>query len=493
VVVSVAQSARISPAKLLIPLAYASLIGGMLTLIGTPPNIVVSDQLRAATGTPFAFFSFTPVGALMMAIGIGYMLLIGRHLLPNRTRIAELAAESDPADVNSLLESYQLPGNLYRLRVRQASPLVGQTPAQAELRTRYHVNILALQHAAHGRQAQQPTQPAQPDTPLQADDILVVKGSSQHVNQLAQEQLLGIQPAEDAAGNLIARELGIVEVLLTPRSRLIGRTLRDARFRDTYGVTVLAIMRLGEPVSGLTSQTELRFGDTLLVQATWAQIGELRREHNDFVVVGEPRGVETARYDTRRAPLALAIMVAMLAIITIEALPTVTAVLLAAVLMVLTRCVVIEDVYNTMSWESLVLIAAMLPMATALEITGGMIFIADAITGTLGSIGPLAVLAGIFALTSLFSQFISNTATTVLMAPIALQAAAGLGIAPEPLLMAAAVAASTAFATPIASPVNTLVLGPGGYRFGDFIRVGIPLQILLLLVSVLILPLLFPF
>lgn len=492
VVVSLALNARLSPAKLLIPLAYASLIGGMLTLIGTPPNIVVSNQLQAAGMQPFGFFAFTPIGLIALVIGLAYMLVIGRRLLPEHTRpigAADLAEEAPtPLELAAI---YRLPDNLFRVRVRRGSPMVGQTLAHTKLRTKYYVNVLEIQSGNEQKPQANKRSIATPETVLQIDDVLYVKGRAEDVAHLANEQVLGIMPSDDGAHPL-SQELGVVEALLTLRSQLIGRTLQETRFRDTYGVTVLAILRLGKPIEGRTSQTELRFGDTLLVQGAWEQIAQLREERNNFVVVGQQRELTATRYETRRASIAIMSMLGMLVLITFNLLPTVTAVLLAAAAMVLTRCITMEEVYRTMNWESIVLIAGMLPMATALEKTGGMQLIATALTESLGAFGPIALMAGLFVLTSLFSQFISNTATTVLMAPIALQAAAGLDAAPEAFLMAVAIAASTAFATPIASPVNTLVLGPGGYRFLDFARVGVPLQLLLMIVALAALPLFFP-
>lgn len=499
-VVSLALSAQISPAKLLIPLAYGSLLGGMLTLIGTPPNIVVSNQLRSAGLEPFSFFAFTPVGMVMLVLSVGFMLVVGRRWLPERARqVGATDSAASAPTLPDLLAAYQLPDNLFRVRVRRGSPFVGQTLGETQLRTRYRVNVLEVhadvaestrkrRAAANGA-----PRPVTADTRLNIDDVLHVKGRADDVTRLAQEQVLGIVPNTANGNDLLSGELGVVEVLLTPRSRLIGRTLRETHFRATYGVIVLAILRGGQPVEGPTSQTELRFGDTLLVYGTWEQIARLRDERDHFVVIGQQRALTTSHYDARRGPRALAIMLAMLVLITLQIVPPVTAVLIAAAAMVLSRCMTMEDVYRTMNWESVVLIAGMLPMATALEKTGGIQLIAGTLTSSLGGVGPLAVMAGLFLLTSLFSLFISNTATTVLMAPIALQAAATLDLSPYGLLMAVAVAASTAFATPIASPVNTLVLGPGGYRFSDFAKVGVPLQLLLMIASLVVIPLLFPF
>lgn len=494
VVVSLAWNARINPSKLLMPLAIAALIGGLLTLIGTPPNIVISAYLADQGYRPFGFFQFTPIGLVMLALGILYMVVVGVRWLPERVKPAgrETAAAELPT-VNDLIASYGLAEEFFRLRVRRNSPLVGKTLAQSRLRTLYDITVIDVQSWPPDQPLPSPPRPAAPDLYIDEHDILRVQGHSQDIARLTREASLTIRPANEMGERYLPAELGVVEVLLTPRSQLNGQSVVAARFREKYGVTVLGLMRRGEPVTEAITTTPLRFGDALLVQGTWQQIGLLQQERRDFVVVGQPREMLALRRATDRAPLAIAIILGMLAVMSFNLLPTVTAVLLAAALMVLGGCLSMEDAYANINWESIVLIAGMLPMATALQKTGGVDLIAQSLTNSLGQAGPLVVMAGLFLFTSLFSQFISNTATTVLVTPIAFQTAIALGFSPYPFLMAVAVAASTSFATPIATPVNMLVLGPGGYRFGDFARVGLPLQVLILLATLLVTPLLFPF
>lgn len=492
-VVSMAWRAHVSPSKLLIPLAYASVVGGLLTLIGTPPNIVVSNKLAEAGFKPFSFFSFTPVGLVAVGIAIGFMVLVGRRLLPARAPQAPgQAAGGESLSLAELAQAYRLPDNLFRLRVRMSSSLIGKTLAEANLAGTFGVNVIGVQPWPDRRSEPLPVRPAGPGTVIHAQDILHVQGAPEQVADLARSASLGILPAESGEGGLLPQELGMAEVLLTPRSRLAGQTLKSSRFRDKYHVTVVGIMRLGKPVTAGLGDLELRFGDTLLVHGTWQAISLLSHETHDFVVVGQPAEMALVRPAAHRAPVALAIMVGMLVLLAFEILPAVVAVLLAAVAMVLTGCLSMEDAYRNMNWQSLILLAGMLPMATALQKTGGVQFVADLLTDSLGRWGPLPVMLGLFLLAGFFSQFISNTATTVLIAPIALQAALGLGVAPQAFLMTVAVAASTAFATPIATASNTLVLGSGGYRFGDYVRVGILLQLLIMVVILALLPLLFP-
>jgi di/tricarboxylate transporter len=494
VVVSVARNARVNPSKLLIPLAFASLLGGMLTLIGTPPNIVVSNQLASQGYSPFGFFAFTPVGLIMLAIGLLFMVFVGRHLLPDRARTMPAAGSADESlSISDLAKAYQLAGNTFRLRIRRSSPLLGQSLADAHLRGRYGVTVLEIQKRASRVSLPEPAQPVTPATVLNPFDILHVQGTPEAIRRLAREQDFAIMAEESLDARPLSQELGMVEVLLPPRSRLVGHTLSELRFRDRYEVTVLGIMRLGTPLTGDLREIKLQFGDTLLVEGTWNKIGLLRDETQNFIVVGQPQEMEAAERPLKRANWALAIMLGMLLLMTFEIVPAVTAVLLAAVAMVLTGCLNMEDAYRGINWESVVLIAGMLPMATALQKTGGVTFIADSLVSNLGDQGPLVLMAGIFILTAVLSQFISNTATAVLVAPIAFQAAIGLNLDPHAFLMAVAVAASTSFATPVATPVNTLVLGPGGYRFGDYVRAGLSLQLIILVASLIVLPILFPF
>ncbi|MCO6452272.1 MAG: anion permease [Caldilineales bacterium] len=495
VVISLAWTAKVRSSKLLMPLAYASLVGGMLTLIGTPPNIVVSDYLASQGLEPFGFFSFTPVGLVMLAITVIYMVVLGRRLLPVRTaRVASTQPidASDAPSLGQLADSYGLSQQVFRLRVRRNSPLVGKTLAQSALTTRYGVNVLDIQSWPPDRRQPSPPRSVGPESYIDEHDFLRVQGDSEAVTRMAREQSLGIRDAEELGGRFLAEEQGLVEVIVTPRSRLDGRTLKEADFREKYGVTVLALMRRGERLADDLSTITLRFGDTLLVQGSWEQIALLDRERRDMVVVGQPRELIERRKTTAKAPLAILIMLGMLVLMTTGVVSTVTASLMAAAAMVLVGCLSMEDAYTSISWESIILIAGMLPLATALEKTGGIDFIATRLTSGLAGAGPLAAMAVLFLLTSLFSQFISNTATTVLVAPIAYQMAISLGVSPYTLLMTVAIAASTAFATPIASPVNTLVFSPGGYRFADYSRVGVPLLVLILLATLAVVPIIFP-
>ncbi len=494
VVISLARDARTSPAKLLIPLAFGSLIGGMLTLIGTPPNLVVADELAKLGYEPFGFFSFTPIGLAVLLVGVVYMATAGRRLLRAPARRDKAVVErSQGLTMEELAAVYGLPDNMFRLRVRRGSPLIDQTLAGAAIGKRFDVEVLEVQPWPDDADAPLTVTPVTVETIFSAHDVLSVKGATENVARLCRELDLGIRPAGENRQRLLSHELGMAEMVIRARSQLVGKTLQQVRFRNKYNVNVLAIMRRGKPIHTELRTTPLQFGDTLLVEGTWADIEALGRDRTDLIVIDIPQEMTEQLYTPRNALTAVVIVIVMLLLMTFNIVPAVTAVLMAAVAMVLAGCLRVEDAYRSINWESIVLIAAMLPMATALEKTGGVQFVADGLVDGLGGYGPLALMAGLYLITTFFSQFISNTATTVLVAPIAATTALAMGVQPHPFLMTVAIAASTAFATPISSPVNTLVLTPGGYRFSDYAKVGVPLQILVLIVSLIAIPLLFPF
>ncbi len=505
VVMGLAWERDISPSLFLIPIAIAALLGGMLTLIGTAPNIVVSNQLAAVGREPFGFFAFTPVGAAVLIGGIGFMLLIGRRLLPDRQ--AARPADESSTTVPELAEEYRLPQSLFPVRVGDGSPLAGRRLDEIDLRGRYGVTVVDIRvpESARDRRLPRgrmknstsspdagaaPNRPVLPQTRIEAGDLLLIHGKAEAVAEARTAESLEPLPSD---GPMLPRDVGLVEVVLTPRSSLIDHTVKEVRFREKYRATVLAVHRLGTALSENVADVRLRFGDTLVVKGPWKNIRQLQSEHRDFVVAGRPREMVESTRPYGRAPLAGAIMLGMMLLMSFGVVEPVTAVLLAAVSMVLAGCVGVEDAYRSIHWESVVLIAAFLPMATALQKTGGLDLVVEGMDSVMSGQTPLVMLAVLFLLTSGLSQAISNTATAVLLAPIAVELAFRIGAAPEPFLMGIAVAASTAFMTPIASPVNVLVLGPGGYRFSDFFRVGALLQVVVLVVTLVVVPIFFPF
>lgn len=500
-IISLGWKKDINPSKLLLPVSFSALLGGAMTLIGTPPNIIVSDLLANSGYTPFRFFDFTPIGLAVLLTGITFIALTDRWLLPDREPTTKIQRVETPEEIVQL---YKLPEDLYRLRVRSPSPLVGKTLQSVDLGNKYQITVLEILRKPEVRPLakmgerrlvlEEETQNIlpSPETSIQQDDILICQGKSEDIIHAAASLNLGVQPAhaEDKQA-LVNNEAGVAEVLLPPRSNLIGKTLVSSQFGSRYHLTVLGINRPGTKEDLSLKETPLQFGDTLIVQGPWKDIHDLRNKQRDFIVIGEP---ETMRGPISQSKMlwALLILAGMLVLLVTNWIPISTAALLAGFLMIMAGCLQAKDAYDTVDWKSIILIAGMLPMTTALQEVGLVQVSVEWLASTLGSMGPYLILSTLFLLTSLFTQVISNTATTVLIAPIALSLAQNLGYQPQAFLMLVAIAASTAFASPVSSPVNTLVMGAGDYRFSDYLRVGSPLILAVLLVSVVILPLIWP-
>ena len=502
-IISLALSAKISPSKLLIPLAYGALLGGAMTLIGTPPNIIASDLLREAGLAPFEFFDYTPIGIIILIAGVGFMVTIGRRLLPEQAPTQEVQRVETP---DELVDLYRLPDNLFRLRVRRGSNLVNHTLADTHLRSDFGVTLLNILRPTQPLSLARLDEigldlaaeehdviPPSPDTSFKTGDLLITQGTPNDVSHAAAYWNLGVLPKQaESEYDFVTDEIGIAEVILPPRSALVGKTLVDVQFGRRYALTVLGINRPGVDGQLNLKETVLRFGDSLLVQGAWSDILALRKRRRDFVVMGAPEQMVTASA-RGRAPIALLILAGMLALMITNLIPIATASMLAALLMILSGCLSIDEAYESIDWKSIVLIAGMLPMSIALVQVGLVDLVSQGLINVLGPFGPTMVLAGLFVLTSLFTQVLSNTTTTVLIAPIALASAASLGVEPYAFMMGVAIAASMAFATPVASPVNTLVMGAGNYRFSDYARAGVPMILITLALSLLILPLLWPY
>ncbi len=508
-VVLASWGVRSSPAAYLIPVAFAANAGGLLTLTGTPPNIVVTDALRAAGFREFGFFEFALIGLPLLLATVLYMATIGRRLLPSR-RSGDAPPVLDE-EMDELAEAYSLDGDLYRMRVRKASPLVGSSLRESDLGRRFSVAVLQIeQHQAPPQVLGQPLPapvrermealtaepPALPDPAqeINYNDILIVTGSKDAVRQLEATMVLGVLPIDDAAhelGEMLSQEVGIAEVLLTPRSSYVGKIVTDGAIGRSFGVQIIGIRR-GD--RALSNTEPLRFGDALLVRGTWKAIGAMAEEQRNFVVVGQPEEIATQVTElSSKSWLAIAILGGMVALMVSGVVPVVIASMLAAGAMLLTGCLTRTQAYRAISWSTVILIAAMIPMAIALESTGGAQQIADRLVDTVGTLGSVPMLAAIILVTTAFSQVISNTASAVLMAPIVLGAAAGLGINPHPLMMGLAVGASAAFLTPIGTAPNLMVMAPGGYRFTDYAKVGAPLLAIFVVISLVLIPIFWPF
>ncbi|TVQ37360.1 MAG: SLC13 family permease [Geminicoccaceae bacterium] len=485
IALGLAQRTGISRQRLLMPLAVGAMIGGMLTLIGTPPNLVVAGELTRAGLDSFTFFDFTPIGLLVLIVGIAYMILVGTKLLNG----GEATSTTGKAlSVQDMLKAHRLSGQFYRLQVTARSELANRTIGDSAIRRRFGVSIAAIEREARRRVSQLP---ATVDETLRPGDVLFATGNEAAIARFV--DACGLVPEGRDTSDLADPEVGVVEVLVSPLSRVVGQPLIEAGLREQFGLAVLSVMRGGQPLDSTPEEIVLQGGDVLLLSGSWDAIRNLERERPNLFVLRMPKEAEEVMPARARAPYALTVMVFMMFVLAFDLVPAVIGVFMAALGMVLTRCLDMNQAYRAVNWQSLVLIAGMLPMGTALENSGALQLIVDQIIGGLGGFGPIVVLTAFFLLTSILSQVISNTATTVLVAPVAMASAELLGVSPYPLLMTVAIAASTAFATPVASPINMLVLGPGNYRFVDFVKVGMPLQILAMIVCLLAVPVFFPF
>jgi di/tricarboxylate transporter len=500
-IISISRKKSINPSKLLIPLSFASMLGGAMTLIGTPPNIVVSDLLAENGFQPFTFFDYTPIGLVLLLVGILYITLVGRWLLPDRKSGTELQRVDSPEE---LMKVYKLAEDLYRLRIRQGSPLAGKSLLESDLGSSYGVNVLKIFRTEDtlGRtpigslrflaDEELGGQTISAKDILLPDDLLICQGKLNDISHASAALRLGVQPAESVDHKaLVNDEVGVAEILLPPRSQMIGKSLVSSRFGSLYQLTVLGINRPGSEESLSLKDTSLQFGDTLFVQGPWKNIRALSGQRKDFVVVGQPESMKGTPPRSKMILSAL-IMLGMLVFLIAGWLPLATTAMIAAFLMIISGCLNMKQAYNSVDWKSIVLIAGMLPMTTALQKVGLVQIGSNWVASTLGGLGIVPTLASLFLITSLFTQVISNTATTVLIAPVALSLALQLGYQPQAFLMTVALAASTAYATPVASPVNTLVMAAGNYRFKDYAKVGIPLIFISMVITVLLLPIFWP-
>ena len=505
IVVSMAASANISPGRFLMPLAFASSMGGMATLIGTPPNLVVDEVLSNAGFTDLSFFSFTPIGVICVLIGLVVLIPLSKFFLVKKEDGKDTKTTTGHSP-KELAKKYQLSDNLYRIQIRPGSRIGGKKLQELNITQAYNLSILEIrrQSSSQGRFLKTVDQSlAGPHTELQENDILYVFGPFEKVNQFAKEQNLELTDthvSEYVEGaeveKLSVREIGIAEVLLMPDSKLINKVVKDSGFRDKYSVNILGIQRKGEYILNDIKDIKMHAGDILLIQGTWDSIARMSQKQSQWVVLGQPSEEASKVTLDYKAPVAALIMVLMIAAMVFDfiPIPPVAAVIIAGILMVLTGCFRnVEEAYKTINWESVVLIAAMLPMSLALEKTGASNLISEKLVSGLGDYGPLVLMAGIYFTTSLLTMFISNTATAVLVAPIALQSAIAINVSPYPFLLAVTVGASMCFASPFSTPPNALVMSAGKYTFMDYVKVGLPLQIVMGIVMVFILPLLFPF
>ena len=512
IVVSMAAHAGTSSRRLLMPLAFASSMGGMMTLIGTPPNLIIQETLATAKSNglvsasvqDISFFTFLPVGLITLAVGVLLLMPLTKWVLTPKEKGND--KKDSGKSLKELVKEYGLTENLFRVYIKNpASEAIGKTILDLDVYKKYGLNVMELRRSAGNNRFVRTVnqQLASPMLMLQQGDVLYLSGDPLRVDQFASDFSLVLldkhtDEIEGSSSNpsLDFFDIGIAEILIMPSSSMINRSVFEAGFRSKFNVNVLGIRRRKEYILRDLGSQKMLNGDVLLVQGAWKDIARLRNESNNWVVLGEPLQEAAKVTLDFKAPVAAAIMIAMIVMMVVDSIPVapVTSVLLAAVLMVVTGCVrSVEAAYKTINWQTIVLFAAMLPMSTALEKTGASTMIADFIINTFGASGPYVALAAIYFATSIMTIFISNTVTAVLMAPIALQCAIGLGVNPLSFLFAVTVAASMCFASPFSTPPNALVMPAGQYTFMDYVKVGLPLQLLMGVIMVFVLPLIFGF
>ena len=473
-VVSVGKQTKIPVSKLLIPLSFSSLLGGKLTLIGTPANILATS-IVADRGLPtFHFFDFTPIGLVVFATGILYMVFIGRHFLPVRR------APGDETQVTGPERIF-----ISEVRVLPDGRLAGRTLLESKLGADYDLTVIALVRS------NRTIKPVERYTLIQSDDILMVEGSVENLMRARDD--LGLMTANESKRlvdleTLQVEEMDLVEATLAPRSSMVNRSLRSLNFRERYGFTVLAIRRQGEVITNRLRSVRLQFGDDLLLQGPRHRLPSLQ-EKNDFLVL-EPLKISERR--KRKMPIAIGLMVLVIGLVLFAGIDIAVAMVLGAVGMVVTRCLSMDEAYESIDWRTVFLVAGMLPLGTAMATTGTARYIADLMLGAIGGLGPLAALAGIYLLAALVTQPMSNAAAMVLVVPIAIDTALGLGANYLTFTLAVVIGGATSFLTPVGHKANVLVFGPGGYKFFDYARVGALLTVFLFIATMIALPLIFP-
>ena len=513
IIMSLAAGSGMQSSRFLMPLAFAGSLGGMLTLIGTPPNLVIDEVLTEAGFKPLAFFSFFPVGIIVIAIGIIVLMPLSKIFLSQKQNGKK---KKNGKSLDDLVDEYQLLDNLHRYIVPskrtaaaidengQMMDIVGKTLKDLSIQKKYGVSIIEIRNEKKSRLGlvkDVNQNMAKSSSTIAVHDTLYIMGDEEKIERFAQDY--DLRKMKDVKIDFY--DLGLTEIVVMPTSNFAGLRIGDANLRKRFGINVLGVKRGGSSSDGKVGKeyitdnliaTKLHVGDMLLVQGEWTNLAHLTADTTNWVVLDQPEKTADKVLLDYKAPVAAAIMLLMIAMMVFDFIPVapVTAVIIAGLLTVFAGCFRnVEAAYKTINWESIVLIAAMMPMSTALEKTGASALVSQGLVDSLGSMGPTALLAGIYFTTSLMTMFISNTATAVLMAPIALVAAQQVGVSPYSFLFAVTLGASMCFASPFSTPPNVLVMKAGGYTFMDYVKVGLPLQIIIGVVMTFVLPLLFPY
>jgi di/tricarboxylate transporter len=488
VVVAICNRTGLNRKRMLMPLSVATLISGMMTLIAASPNMIVENTLRARGLPALNFFSWTPFGLAVLASSMAFM-LVGRRLLSKEVR-ADEAATKVPTALD-LVNSYGLADRWHRLRVPAGSPLINRAVAQTrDLYDRFEIMLVGFERHRHGK-----TQflPALPESTFEIDDAIFVVVSEEHTQQLLATQRLVVLPRLDERQRAQAlQDIGVAEVMVAPDSKWIGKPLGELELRARYHVSVLAARHRGEPLTTRLGAQRLDFGDTLLVAGDWNDLTRMWEDRQNFVALTLPAEYLERLPARRRLPIAVAILLGMIAVMAFGVMHNAAAALLAALAMLATRCIRVDAIYRVISWKTVVLTAGLLPLATALTRTGATERMAHGLVSTLGTLGPVAMLMVVFLVTAVVGLFISNAATAVLVAPVALEAAQKLHVSPSAIAMTVTIGCCAAFVTPVSSPVNMLVMEPGGYTFGDYVKIGLPLLVLTMVVTIALVAVIYP-
>ena len=517
IIMSIAAGSGMQSSRFLMPLAFAGSLGGMLTLIGTPPNLVIDEVLTEAGYQPLAFFSFFPVGIIVIAIGIIVLMPLSKISL-SKSQVNK--KKKNAKSLDDLVDEYRLLDNLHRFIVPSSRTsaardengnqldIVGKTLKELSIQKKYGVSIIEIRNEKKSRLGlvkDVNQNMAKSSSTIQVHDTLYIIGDEQKMLHFAQDY--GLRKMKDVKIDFY--DLGLTEIVVMPTSNFAGLRIGEANLRKRFGINVLGVKRGSsssssseggrggsEYITDNLIAAKLHVGDMLLVQGEWTNLAHLTADTTNWVVLDQPEKTADKVLLDYKAPVAAAIMLLMIAMMVFDFIPVapVTAVIIAGLLTVFAGCFRnVEAAYKTINWESIVLIAAMMPMSTALEKTGASALVSQGLVDSLGAMGPTALLAGIYFTTSLMTMFISNTATAVLMAPIALVAAQQVGVSPYSFLFAVTLGASMCFASPFSTPPNALVMKAGSYTFMDYVKVGLPLQIIIGVVMTFVLPLLFEY
>ncbi len=469
--VAVAAEQRLDPSKLLMPMSFAAMFAGTCTLIGSSTNLLVYSLARDHLNWEIGMFEFSQVGLIFFAVGTCYLLFVGRHLVPSR-RTRE-----------SLTEEYRLRHFVTELILKEHSPLIGQSIADTNFREGYDLEVIEI------LRGKTKLLPSAEETLLQEGDILLVQGDPQTLLRIQESQGVSIKALTVEDQDLEDENIVLVEAFISPVSGLVDSTLKEVNFRQTYKANALAIRSHGRTIREKIGKLRLEYGDSLLILTSREQL-QVLMQSPDFLVLEEVR-----RTFLRKDKIyyAVGIFLGIIALVSFEVLSIIEASVMGTGLMLLTGCLRLQDLYNNLSWQTVVMLACLIPVGSAMENTGLANLLATTLVGELNVWGPFAVLSGMYLLTSLLTSVISNHATAILMIPISLSTAQQLQVNPEPFVMAVLFAASASFMTPIGYQTNLFIFGPGGYKFSDFLKVGGPLSILFWILASFIIPLFWPF